>query len=331
MMRVATLTENAMPDTLPARCAQRPSPGSAWRAPILGGMLAAACALPAQATLPQPIFSASAEAKVIVEYVDTVGNFNSARFATDLQQGSASTAGDAANATARAGGSGTWTYGGSVPNGTVSSGSGTSNANASASIGRLRGSVSGTGTATVDAGGSANGQAHANASFVDYLQFSAPGGGAIELRFGVGIEGQARATNGGASAGASASAAVWTPTSARMLWSDGVGFFNGSDAGPFSSSQAVSVRAGDIIELGGGLALSGSFAPTGGFSADASNTAEVYFEILTPGATYVSASGVQYRSAPSWATAVPEPHSAVLLLAGLAALGGQVAIRRRRR
>lgn len=307
------------------------SPGRAPRASIAAGVLAAACAAPAHAALPQPVFSASAEAKVVVEYVDTVGNFNSARFATDLKQGSTSTAGDFATATASAGGSGTWTYGGAVPNGTVSSGSGTTNASASASIGRLRGSVSGTGSATLDAGGSTNGQAQANASFVDYLQFSAPGGGAIELRFGIGIEGNASATNGGATAGASGSAAVWTPTSTRTLWSDGVGFWNGSAAGPFTASQAVTVRAGDILEVGGGLALTGGFAPAGGFSADASNTAELYFEILTPGASYVSASGVSYRSAPSWASAVPEPHAVALMLAGLAVLGGHAALRHRRR
>lgn len=128
-------------------------------------------------------------------------------------------------ASAQAAGAGLWTFGGSVPAGTVSRGSGSSSAFASATFGTLKGSVNGSGSATVAAGASAQGQAQANASFVDYLQFSAPGGGAISLRFGISIEGGANAAGGGATANVSGSIAVWTPTSSRMLWS-GVSAFS---------------------------------------------------------------------------------------------------------
>lgn len=284
---------------------------------------------PARAALPAATSSASVEAKVIATYVGTVNGFNAELTAVDVKTDGSGVAGGIASIDAKASGSGVWTFGGSVVAGTPSSASGSTSAMAMSSFGTLKGRVSGEGSATLSAGGSAFGSAQANASFTDYLQFGAPGGGPVSIRFGIGLEAGASSTNGAGGANVAGSISVWTPTSTRLLWSDGVGIFPGSGDAPASAGQMVTFQSGDILELGASLAVNGSFSPSGSFSVDASNTAEVFFEILTPGASYASASGATYLSAPTWTAAVPEPQAALLLLAGLAVLAGAAHRRRR--
>jgi hypothetical protein len=220
------------------------------------------------------------------------------------------------------------------------SGSGTTSASATAAYGTLNGIVSGSGSAS---GASASGEAKADATFVDYLSFSVSGGGPISILFGLGIEGAVNAVKANAGAGVSGGISVWTPTTGKVLWSGGGGIYSATDP-TMTAGKIVTFMAGDILEIGASLGLRGGYGITsdftgnppvaapqsGSFTADASNTAEVFFEIMTPGATYVSSSGALYRSAPSWATPVPEPQTYALMLAGLAGLSAMAKVRSRR-
>lgn len=219
------------------------------------------------------------------------------------------------------------------------SGSGSTSAIATAAYGTLKGAVSGSANA---AGASAQGEARANATFVDYLSFNAPGGGPVSIYFGLGIEAAVSAVNGTAGAGIGGGISIWTPTTGKVLWSGGASISSATDP-TLSAGKLVTFMVGDIVEIGASLGVNGGFGITSGhtgnppvptsksgsFTADASNTAEVFFEILTPGATYESASGTVYRAAPSWTSPVPEAQTYALLLAGLAVVWRQAAARRR--
>lgn len=219
------------------------------------------------------------------------------------------------------------------------SGSGNASASATAAYGSLKGIVSGSGTA---AGGSAVGEARLTASFEDYLSFSAPGGGPISILFGLGIEGAVNAVNGNGGGGISGGISIWTPPTSKLLWSGSASINSATDPTQ-TVSKLVTFQAGDVLQIAAGLGMAGAFtvssahtgnppvaiAKSGSFTADFSNTAELFFEILTPGASYTSASGTVYRSAPSWATPVPEPATYLLMLAGLAGVVLTATARRR--
>lgn len=219
------------------------------------------------------------------------------------------------------------------------SGSGNASASATAAYGSLKGIVSGFGTAT---GASAATEARLTATFEDYLSFSASGGGPISILFGLGIEGVVNAVNGNAGGGISGGISIWTPPTAKLLWSGGASINSATDPTE-TVSKLVTFQAGDILQIAAGLGMGGGFsissahtgnppvaiAKSGSFTANFSNTAELYFEILTPGASYTSASGTVYRSAPSWATPVPEPATYLLTLAGLAGVMLTATARRR--
>ncbi len=228
----------------------------------------------------------------------------------------------------------------SNPGGYSGSGSGNTSASATAAYGTLSGFAGGSGSAS---GATAQGEAKATAVFTDYLSFGAPGGGPVSILFGLGIEGAVSAVKGNAGAGVSGGISVWTPTTSKLLWT-GSGSINSATDPTVTASKLVTFQAGDILQIEAGLSLGGGFGissgftgnppvgipQNGSFTADASHTAEVFFEIMTPGATYVSSSGALYRSAPSWATPVPEPQTYALMLAGLAGLSLFTKARQRR-
>lgn len=298
------------PSNLP-RAAARRRP----RTPALGSYaLALACLapLPGHAALPAPSAYSFVETKVIIE---------AGGYATDLD-----TANNPLPGTSSASSGASRAY--SNPGGYSGSGSGNSSASATASYGTLSGMVTGSGST---AGAGASSYATATAVFADYLSFSAPGGGPVSILFGLGIEGAVSASNGQAGAGIGGGISLWTPTTSQLLWS-GNGSIQSATDPTVTASQLVTFQSGDILKieaslgLNGGLAISSNFLGSppvallnnASFSADASHTAEVFFEILTPGASYTSASGSVYRSEPSWATPVPEPATCLLMLAGLA-------------
>ena len=105
---------------------------------------------------------------------------------------------------------------------------------------------------------------------------------------------------------------------------------NGSDNGLITQSMVAYTTAGSALDLsveleGGASAVSdgsGSYFAT----ADASDTANTYITVLTPGATYTTASGATYT-----APAVPEPASFWLLAMALPALGVRARHRVRQR
>jgi PEP-CTERM motif len=276
--------------------------------------LALTCLVPTfgHAALPAARAYSFVETKVIVQASD---------YATDLDTNNNPSPG-----TSSATSSASRSY--SNPGGYSGSGSGNTSASATAAYGTLSGIVGGSGSAS---GATAQGWANAGAVFTDYLSFGVSGGGPISILFGLGIEGAVNAVQGSAGAGVSGGISVWTPTTSKPLWS-GSGSINSATDPTVTASKLVTFQAGDIIQIEAGLSLGGGFAissgftgnppvgipQSGSFTADASHTAEVFFEILTPGATYVSSSGDLYRSAPSWATPVPEPSTYFLMLAGLA-------------
>lgn len=293
------------------------------RAPATASfLLGLACLVPTlgHAAVPLPAASAYSfvETKVIVNAGGSASDFDTNNNPLPGTSSASSTA------------SRSYSYTSGPLSGYSGSGGGNTSASATASYGTLKGIVSGSGSAS---GASAQGEAKANAVFTDYLTFSAPGGGPVSILFGLGIEGAVSAVNGNAGAGVSGGISVWTPTTSNVLWS-GAASINSATDPTTTASKTVTFKAGDILQIEGGLSLSGAFvissgftgfppfspSQSGSFTADASNTAEVFFEILTPGATYQSASGTLYRSAPSWATPVPEPQTYALMLAGLAGL-----------
>jgi hypothetical protein len=275
------------------------------------------------AALPAPRAYSFVETKVIVEAGD---------YATDLDTNNNPLPG-----TSSAGSNASRSYTSGVYSG---SGSGNSSASATATYGTLSGIVSGSAST---AGAGASSFATGTAAFNDYLSFSVPGGGPVSILFGLGIEGAVSANNGNAGAGVSGGISIWTPTTSKLLWSGG-GSINSATDPTVTASKTVTFQAGDILHieaglsLGGGVSISSGFtgnppaaiSNSGSFTADASHTAEVFFEILTPGATYESASGAAYRSVPSWAMPVPEPQTYALMLAGLAAVSLVATSRQRR-
>lgn len=92
--------------------------------------------------------------------------------------------------------------------------------------------------------------------------------------------------------------------------------------GVFSTTVGSTISFSTYLE-GVGYSYSGS---SNDFSINKPTSADSYIKVLTPGASYTSASGTSYTSA----TAVPEPASVVLLLSGLLGVGGGASRRRRR-
>jgi hypothetical protein len=93
--------------------------------------------------------------------------------------------------------------------------------------------------------------------------------------------------------------------------------------------QVVTGYVGETLQFSVQLVLStaasSSFLNTGPHTsgADASNTAAGFVDVLTPGASYITASGINYTST---AVATPEPATPFLLLMGF---GGMVLLKKR--
>jgi hypothetical protein len=103
-----------------------------------------------------------------------------------------------------------------------------------------------------------------------------------------------------------------------------LGFTGGSigecGLGPCTGSVLISAAAGETDTLGEELELRNDIGAVNGSEAgsltvDDSNTATFTVTPLTPGFGYTTASGLSY--APASTTAVPEPSSVALLLAGI--------------
>jgi hypothetical protein len=99
-----------------------------------------------------------------------------------------------------------------------------------------------------------------------------------------------------------------------------------------SYTAAGTVYSGQTYALSGGVSLATrAFAqspndPSASAYIDASNTVQNFIQVLTPGATFTSASGALYTQV----TTTPEPATVQLTASGLLLLGGVVKIRRRR-
>lgn len=93
------------------------------------------------------------------------------------------------------------------------------------------------------------------------------------------------------------------------------------------------VYSGQTYTLSGGVTLAtrawahSPDDPTGAAYIDASNTVQNFIDVLTPGASFTSASGALY----SQATTTPEPETVQLMASGLLLLGGFARLRRPKR
>jgi hypothetical protein len=101
----------------------------------------------------------------------------------------------------------------------------------------------------------------------------------------------------------------------------------GASNGLISQSAVVQTTSGAnlslVASLFGSAAVLDTINQQGSATVDASDTANFYITILTPGASYTSASGLTYLAP----TSVPEPGS--LGVAGISLLGIWIATRRR--
>jgi hypothetical protein len=104
-----------------------------------------------------------------------------------------------------------------------------------------------------------------------------------------------------------------------------------------SSPFTVTAHVGDVLPISASFSISGQANITdfnrqlefGGF-ADGRNTAGIWLGDLPIGMTITSASGHDYSVDPRLVTAVPEPESYALMLAGLACVGLVARCRQRR-
>lgn len=164
----------------------------------------------------------------------------------------------------------------------------------------------------------------------DWIQVVDPGySGMVQLLFTGQLHGSV-ANSGCAFGGDSSIAASFSVQGGGASLYQHMSQFACAGASSGGALGTVSVPVGTVINLTQFLAA-GVEAPFGFYnngqsvspfiqnasgSADASNTATLYIEVLTPGASYISGSGVTYATSP---TAVPEPAS--LTLVGAALLG----------
>jgi len=292
-----------------------------------------ACAVQAAAVpLPMSSVSAYVKTKVINEVVDSlpapVGNFTKS-------DGDSDTASSSVPWLPASTGTSLTTSG--VDNlGRSSSASGSVSAWASAAPGAVRVFANGAGSGH---GGSTSGTAEGSASFVDFLRFSSTSGGLINARFGLGLSGTASATPSDrwTSAVASVHAEAGIPaTSLSLLKAHYVLDAAGLRTVQEAIASEVFLTDGDIISIVNSISFNGRFTAgaqidkppaSASFSLDVSRTSEFFIEVLTPDATYESASGVLYRTAPSWQ--IPEPGTHALVLVGLTLIG--LATKRARR
>ena len=163
--------------------------------------------------------------------------------------------------------------------------------------------------------------AAASATFLDDLTIAGPAGGAAQIRLVLDFERLIQQSGAPVAATATASVAMYgvNPNgTSNTLANLQIVECPNCPAAPRLREAIFFAPVGTWV-LSQQLYLDGSAgtsqaSPSSGFLIDASHTAQAYLEVLTPGFSFVTASGHDY------ALPIPEPASGALVAAGLAAL-----------